>query len=299
VGRFREVNLFNLNRPQHIGGISGGIVASEALGGKALLPFDIERDPDALELAEIEETEPAEIEEEIKQVVAEAFEDAAKIYLRDIQKNKLLTAEEEREIATRIDLGDRAARAVMIVSNLRLVVKMSRRYMDRGLPFLDLVEEGNLGLIKAVDRFKISKECRFSTYATWWIRQSIERALVNQSRTIRLPVHVSELIGKMVRATRELVRKLNREPTLEEVADCLGVESSQVRGLLVVLKKTFSIDQPMGENADFTLSDTIEDTTSVSPAELLENLDRYELMSKYFKTLSNTEKTILSVMGVG
>ncbi len=270
-------------------------MVGEALKVKALLPFEIERDPDAQELAEIEETEPAEVEEEIKQIVAEPFEDAAKLYLRDIQKNKLLTAEEEKEVAARISLGDKAARAVMIVSNLRLVVKMARRYMNRGLPFLDLVEEGNLGLIKAVDRFKLSKECRFSTYATWWIRQCMERALVNQSRTIRLPVHVFDHIGKMARANRELVRKLNREPTLDEVANCLGVEQSHVRRLLVILQKTFSIDQPMGEAADFSLSDTIVDTASTSPVEQFENINMYELMSKCFKTLSDTEKTILTL----
>ena len=136
-----------------------------------------DREPDALELAEIAEIgeiEPGEPEEEIKAVAAEHFEDAAKIYLRDIQKNKLLSAAEEKEIAQRIELGDQAARAVMIVSNLRLVVKMAKRYLNKGLPFLDLIEEGNLGLIKAVDRFKLSKECRFSTYSSWWIRQSIE-----------------------------------------------------------------------------------------------------------------------------
>jgi len=123
-------------------------------------------------------------------------DDAIKLYLKEIQKTKLLTAEEERALARRIDSGDMAARDHMIESNLRLVVKIAKRYMNRGLPFLDLIEEGNLGLIKAVERFKLSKECRFSTYATWWIRQSIERALVNQSRTIRLPVHVSDDINK-------------------------------------------------------------------------------------------------------
>jgi RNA polymerase primary sigma factor len=147
-------------------GILGGYVAKAELEVNALLPFEIERDPDASELAEIDEAELAEAEEEIIQAVDETFEDAVKLYLRDIQKNKLLTAEEEKEIAARIDLGDKAARAVMIVSNLRLVVKMARRYMNRGFHFLDLVEEGNLGLIKAVDRFKLSKECRFSTYAS-------------------------------------------------------------------------------------------------------------------------------------
>jgi RNA polymerase primary sigma factor len=166
-----------------------------------------------LDLAEIEEESPDEIPAEPRRV-AEPFEEAISIYLHDIQKNKLLTADEEKEIAAKIDLGDQAARAVMIVSNLRLVVQIAKRYMYHGLLLLDLIEEGNLGLIKAVDRFKVAKGCRFSTYATWWIRQVIGRALVNQSRTIRLPVHISEEIGKMIRATRGLVRKLNREPII-------------------------------------------------------------------------------------
>jgi RNA polymerase primary sigma factor len=181
----------------------------------------------------------------------------------------------------------------MIVSNLRLVVKIAKRYINRGLPFLDLIEEGNLGLIKAVARFKISKECRFSTYATWWIRQSIERALVNQSRTIRLPVHVSDEINKMLRVTRELVRKINREPTNKELADALDMDVTHVRKLMVLLKKTYSLEQPMGEKGDYFLSDTIADTSTVSQLALSEDLSRYELMSKWFTTLSDNEQTIL------
>jgi RNA polymerase primary sigma factor len=258
-------------------------------------PEDIEKEPNAWELAEIGEVEPFESGEVVKTVAAEPFEDAVKIYLRDIQKTKLLSALQEREIAEKIDLGDQAARAVMIVSNLRLVVKMSKRYLNKGLPFLDLIEEGNLGLIKAVDRFKLSKECRFSTYASWWIRQSIERALTNQSRTIRLPVHISERLGQMVRANRELRRELNREPTGQEVADQLGVELSQVHRLLVLWKKTFSIDQPMGEYSEFSLSDIIEDRANVTPDEQIENLDRFELVCKWFATLSSTEKNILTL----
>jgi RNA polymerase primary sigma factor len=267
----------------------------ELLEFKALLPFENERDPDEVELAEIEETPPGEIEEQSSKVPVETSEDALNLYLRDIQKNKLLSADEERALAAKIDSGDQAARAVMIVSNLRLVVKMAKRYLSRGLPFLDLIEEGNLGLIKAVDRFQLAKECRFSTYASWWIRQSIERALVNQARIVRLPVHVSDLIGKMARVTRELTRELNREPTLQEIADRLGVELSRVRGLLVLLKKTYSLDQPIGDTEDFYLSDTLEDTTNVSPVELFEDLNRYELTSKGFQTLSENERTILTL----
>ncbi len=259
-----------------------------------------EIEPDAVELESVEAVgEPDEVEEveeeEIKAVVVEHFDDAIKLYLREIQKTKLLTADEEKELAARIDLGEKAARDKMIESNLRLVVKIAKRYINRGLPFLDLIEEGNMGLIKAVERFKLSKECRFSTYATWWIRQSIERALVNQSRTIRLPVHVSDDINKMLRITRELVQKVNREPSIKEVATAMDVNSAYIRRLMVLLKKTYSIERPMGENNDYFLIDTIEDTSTVSPAELLEDVNRYEMVSKWFETLSESEKRILTL----
>jgi len=256
-----------------------------------------EVEPDAVELEQVEEVEEHEEveEEEIKVAVVEHFDDAIKLYLREIQKTKLLTADEEKELAARIDRGDKAARDKMIESNLRLVVKIAKRYINRGLPFLDLIEEGNMGLIKAVERFKLSKECRFSTYATWWIRQSIERALVNQSRTIRLPVHVSDDINKMLRITRELLQKINREPSIKEVATAMEVNSAYIRRLMVLLKKTYSIERPMGENNDYFLIDTIEDTSTVSPAELLEDVNRYEMVSKWFDTLSDNEKKILTL----
>jgi RNA polymerase primary sigma factor len=250
-----------------------------------------ESEPDTLGFEEVEEEE----EEEIKVPEAEHFDDAIKLYLREIQKTKLLTADEEKDLASRIALGDRVARDKMIESNLRLVVKIAKRYINRGLPFLDLIEEGNMGLIKAVERFQLSKECRFSTYATWWIRQSIERALVNQSRTIRLPVHVSDDINKMLRISRELMQKMNHEPSVKEVASEMDVNPTYVRRLMVLLKKTFSIERPMGENSDYFLLDTIEDTSTVSPADLLEEVNRYELVSAWFETLSDSEKQILTM----
>jgi RNA polymerase primary sigma factor len=253
-----------------------------------------EPDPDALELEE-EAEDGGEEEDEIKLPEVEHFDDAIKLYLREIQKTKLLTADEEKELAKRIAKGEKSARDKMIESNLRLVVKIAKRYINRGLPFLDLIEEGNMGLIKAVERFKLSKECRFSTYATWWIRQSIERALVNQSRTIRLPVHVSDDINKMLRVTRELVQKFNREPSIKEVATEMEVNPSYVRRLMVLLKKTYSIEQPMGENNDYFLIDTIEDTSTISPSELLEDLNKYELVAEWFSTLSDSEKKILTL----
>ncbi|NVO00582.1 MAG: sigma-70 family RNA polymerase sigma factor [Geobacteraceae bacterium] len=251
-------------------------------------------EPDAEALIAEESIEP-DVEELKIPDDDDYFDDAIKLYLRDIQKTKLLTADDERELANRITAGDKSARDRMIESNLRLVVKIAKRYINRGLPFLDLIEEGNLGLIKAVERFKISKECRFSTYATWWIRQSIERALVNQSRTIRLPVHVSDDINRMLRFSRDLMHKLNREPSVKEVAEAVNFDEAYVRRLMQLLKKTYSIERPMGENSDYFLSDTIEDTSTVLPSDLLENLNRYEHVSEWFETLSETEKSILTL----
>jgi RNA polymerase primary sigma factor len=255
-------------------------------------PLEAEEEPDTATLAAVEREEK---EKESAEDYEDFSMDAIKLYLKDIQKTNLLTAEEERALARRIDDGDMAARDRMIESNLRLVVKIAKRYMNRGLPFLDLIEEGNLGLIKAVERFKLSKECRFSTYATWWIRQSIERALVNQSRTIRLPVHVSDDINKLIKITRELVRVYNREPQVKEVAEAMGVEPSYVRRLMVLLKKTFSIEHPMGENSDYSLIDTIEDTTVVNPLELAEWLNKYRIIADLLATLNDNEKEIIAL----
>jgi len=241
--------------------------------------FDAEADVDD----EVIDDEADNLQEEGREQEDHA-RDAIKLYLRDIQKTSLLTAEEERELASRIDQGDMSARDRMIESNLRLVVKIAKRYMNRGLPFLDLIEEGNLGLIKAVERFKLSKECRFSTYATWWIRQSIERALVNQSRTIRLPVHVSDDINRLVKVTRNLLNDHNREPQVKEVADAMGVDAAYVRRLMVLLKRTYSFEHPMGENNDYSLMDTIEDTSSVNPAELSEWRNKYRPIRELFST---------------
>jgi RNA polymerase primary sigma factor len=245
-------------------------------------------DPDSGSL-ELEEAN-----EEEKAVFSEGhYDEAIKHYLREIQKTKLLTAEEERELAVRIDLGDKAARNRMIESNLRLVVKIAKRYVNRGLPFLDLIEEGNIGLIKAVEKFQIAKECRFSTYATWWIRQSIERALINMSRTIRLPVHVSDDLNRMLRVTAGLTRKLNREPTIFEIASEMNIETAYIRRLMVLRKKTYSIDKPMGENQDYFLSDTIEDSSAPPPDMLLEEVNNFEAVSKWLESLTASERKII------
>ncbi len=241
----------------------------------------------------------AETEVEAKNKYAEEEEyvsaDAIKLYLKEIQKSNLLTAEEERELAGLIADGDEAARARMIESNLRLVVKIAKRYMNRGLPFLDLIEEGNMGLIKAVEKFKVSKGCRFSTYATWWVRQSIERALVNQSRTIRLPVHVADDINKLVKVSRELVQRLKRDPKIEEVAAAMTVDVSYVRRMMILLKKTYSIEHPMGDNNDYSLIDTIEDKNLVDPGSMIEDLDRFSHVLEWMDDLSENEREILAL----
>ncbi len=255
-------------------------------------PLTGEEEPDRKALAKVAREEA----EKESVVDHEDFSmDAIKLYLKDIQKSNLLTAEEERALARRIDDGDMEARDQMIVSNLRLVVKIAKRYMNRGLPFLDLIEEGNLGLIKAVERFKLSKECRFSTYATWWIRQSIERALVNQSRTIRLPVHVSDDINKLIKISRELIRVYNREPQVKEVAEAMGVAPAYIRRLMVLLKKTYSIEHPLGEGNDYSLIDTIEDTSVVNPLELAEGLNKFRIITDLLATLADNEKEIIAL----
>ena len=224
-----------------------------------------------------------------------ATADAIKLYLQEIQKNQLLTAADERELAGLIAQGDDAARERMIESNLRLVVKIAKRYMNRGLPFLDLIEEGNLGLIKAVEKFKVSKGCRFSTYATWWIRQSIERSIVNQSRTIRLPVHVADDINKLVKISRELVQRLKREPEIDEIAAAMGTDVNHVRRMMILVKKTYSIEHPLGEGNDYSLIDTIEDTKLVDSARKIEDLDRFTQVQGWMEDLNENEREVLSL----
>lgn len=230
----------------------------------------------------------------------EAFEyehgnDAIKLYLRQIQKTRLLSAEEEVALAARIAGGDKTARDRMIESNLRLVVKIARRYAHRDTPLLDLIAEGNIGLIKAVERFDPAKECRFSTYATWWIRQTIERSVDNQARAVRLPVHVAEECGKLYRTTRELVGQMNREPSEEELAAAMGVDVAKVRRLMLLFRRTYSMERPMGEEGDLTLLDMIEDTSNIAVSELFENVDTYRLVMHWIETLSENERNILTL----
>jgi len=221
--------------------------------------------------------------------------DAIKLYLKEIRAANLLSFEEEQDLAHRIAKGDDEARAKMIEANLRLVVNIGKRYISRGLPFSDIIEEGNIGLIKAVEKFKPEKGFRFSTYASWWIKQSIERALVNQTRTIRLPVHISEEINSFVKVVRRLVQALNREPTVEEIASEMNYNPEQVKDIMQLIRKTQSLDTPVGNKEEGSLKDLIEDASSLSPSKVTEGIRRHELIMEWLEYLTDNEKKVISL----
>ncbi|GAB4267638.1 MAG: sigma-70 family RNA polymerase sigma factor [Deferrisomatales bacterium] len=218
---------------------------------------------------------------------------AISLYLSEIRKTRLLTADEEKALARRIERGDDGARRRMIEANLRLVVKIAKRYAHRGLPLLDLIEEGNVGLIRAVERFQADRGCRFSTYATWWIRQAIERALVNQAHAVRLPVHIADEISRLFRTQAQLRVEDGTEPGAEQLAEALGCSVTYVRRLLGFARKTFSLDQPLFEEADYSLQDTLADPQAVDPSEAVLAEDRLELLTEWLDRLNAREQEIL------
>jgi len=215
--------------------------------------------------------------------------DPMTMYMREISQHDLLTAEEEVELARAIAKGDARAREKMINANLRLVVKISRRYLNRGLPLPDMIEEGNIGLMRAVEKFDEAHGCRFSTYATWWIRQSVERAIMNYSRTIRLPVHVSKEFNAMIRASNELRAALGREPSEEEIAAHMGKPAQRIHDLNEMTMITESTDELLHDDGDFTLYDITEDENARSPSLDLEESERNALLQGWMALLSDKE----------
>lgn len=220
--------------------------------------------------------------------------DATQIYLNEIGFSPLLSAEEEVFFARKALKGDEAARKRMIESNLRLVVKISRRYVNRGLALLDLIEEGNLGLIRAVEKFDPERGFRFSTYATWWIRQTIERAIMNQTRTIRLPIHVVKELNIYLRAARELSQKLDHEPSPEEIAHLLEKPVADVERMLSLNERVTSIDTPIGQSSDRTIVDTIADTHISDPAAILQERDLTMSLDVWLDELTEKQREVLS-----
>ena len=220
--------------------------------------------------------------------------DATQLYLGEIGFSPLLTAEEEVYFARRALKGCEASRKRMIVSNLRLVVKIARRYNNRGLALLDLIEEGNLGLIRAVEKFDPERGFRFSTYATWWIRQTIERAIMNQTRTIRLPIHVVKELNVYLRAARELSQKLDHEPTAEEIAEALEKPVSEVSKMLRLNERITSVDTPIGGENDKALLDILADETEYGPEENLQDNDIKDNIVKWLQDLNPKQREVLA-----
>lgn len=220
--------------------------------------------------------------------------DATQMYLSEIGFSPLLTAEEERHYARLALRGDAAGRKRMIESNLRLVVKISRRYLNRGLSLLDLIEEGNLGLIRAVEKFDPERGFRFSTYATWWIRQTIERAIMNQTRTIRLPIHVVKELNVYLRAARELTQRLDHEPSAEEIAEMVDKPVEDVKRMLGLNERVTSVDVPLGPDSDRSLLDTIADQQVSDPAELLQEEDMRESIAAWLEELNEKQREVIA-----
>jgi RNA polymerase nonessential primary-like sigma factor len=219
--------------------------------------------------------------------------DATRIYLKEIEYSPLLTPEQEVEFGRLVRKGDPFARGKMIESNLRLVVKIARRYMNRGLALLDLIEEGNLGLIRAVEKFDPEKGFRFSTYATWWIRQTIERGLMNQTRTIRLPIHVIKELNVYLRAARQLQQNLEREPTTEEVAESLDKPLDEVKKMFGLNERMTSVDMPMGKDNDSPLLDVIPDEQNPEPPDLLQTDEVNEHIEVWLQELDQKQQEVV------
>ncbi|MDI7246587.1 MAG: RNA polymerase sigma factor RpoD [Bacillota bacterium] len=222
-----------------------------------------------------------------------SVDDPVRMYLKEIGRVPLLTAEEEIELAKRIERGDEQAKRRLAEANLRLVVSIAKRYVGRGMLFLDLIQEGNLGLLKAVEKFDYRKGYKFSTYATWWIRQAITRAIADQARTIRIPVHMVETINKLVRVQRQLVQEYGREPTIEETAKAMDMSEDKVREIMKVAQEPVSLETPIGEEEDSHLGDFIEDEDVLAPADAVSFHLLKEQLEDVLDTLTPREEKVL------
>ena len=224
-----------------------------------------------------------------------SIDDPVRMYLKEIGRVPLLTAEEEIEIAQRMEQGDEEAKKKLAEANLRLVVSIAKRYVGRGMLFLDLIQEGNLGLIKAVEKFDYRKGYKFSTYATWWIRQAITRAIADQARTIRIPVHMVETINKTIRVSRQLLQELGHDPSAEEIADEMGMPVEKVRDILKIAQEPVSLETPIGEEDDSHLGDFIPDEDASEPSEAASFSLLREQLEEVLDTLAPREKKVLEL----
>lgn len=221
--------------------------------------------------------------------------DAVKAYFNNVKKYPLLTPDEERKLARKIARGDEDARRRMVEANLRLVINIAKTYLNRGMPFQDLIEEGNIGLIRAAEKFRLNKGCKFSTYATYWIRQAIERAIINQSNIVRLPIHITSDIYKVVKVTRDLTKKLHREPSASEISTSMGVSGRYIKKLSLIARKSVSLDSSVGDDADHTLLDMMKDEKFQLPLEMMEEEARFQQIKILLETLDEKEQAIMAM----
>ena len=260
------------------------------------------QEPEVDDLSDEEELSDEELEITVDNVDSFA-DDSVRLYLREIGKIPLLTPEEEQDLAQRIVKGDKAAKDKMVESNMRLVVSIAKRYSGRGLDFLDLIQEGNTGLLRAVDKFDPGKGFKFSTYATWWIRQAITRAIADQARTIRIPVHMVETINKVLRSSRKLTQELNREPTNEEIAKEMNMDVEKIEYVMRIKQDIASLDASVGrdgDDEDSVLGDFVEDEERISPEDSAANQILKEQLAEIITSLSDREQKIIKLrFGIG
>lgn len=256
------------------------------------LGIDVRDEEKIQELQQAELLPQADLSE-LTELESVSIADPVRMYLREIGKIPLLTKEEEVELAKRVEAGDEEAKKKLIEANLRLVVSIAKKYIGRGLSFLDLIQEGNLGLIRAVEKFDYRKGFKFSTYATWWIRQAITRAIADQARTIRIPVHMVETINKLIRVSRQLVQQLGREPTVEEIAQALELPPEKVEDIQRIAQEPVSLETPIGEEEDSQLGDFIEDKDSPNPEEATAGQLLREQLEEMLGELTEREREVL------
>ena len=250
-------------------------------------------DDDEVNLSEEDEVDMENIDLSVPEGVS--IEDPVRMYLKEIGKVPLLSAEEEIELAKRMEEGDEAAKKRLAEANLRLVVSIAKRYVGRGMLFLDLIQEGNLGLIKAVEKFDYRKGYKFSTYATWWIRQAITRAIADQARTIRIPVHMVETINKLIRVSRQLLQELGREPQPEEIAERMDMSVDRVREILKISQEPVSLETPIGEEDDSNLGDFVADVNTVTPEGNVESVMLRDHIDALLGDLKERERQVIEL----
>ncbi len=307
VTQFEEIEFFDEMEKEDIEDIQRRLVTAgielleETETGSRLVQDEDVDDEDEEEEEPIEDASDdaeeliQEKPEDLSELKGVNVDDPVKMYLKEIGKIPLLTGEEEIMLAKRMEDGDVIAKKRLAEANLRLVVSIAKRYVGRGMQFLDLIQEGNMGLMKAVDKFDYKKGFKFSTYATWWIRQAITRAIADQARTIRIPVHMVETINKLVRVQRQLIQELGREPTNEEIAEEMGIDVEKVRDVRKIAQEPVSLETPIGEEEDSHLGDFIEDDSAIAPDDAANFTMLREQLNEVLGTLNDRERKVLEL----